>query len=283
MGMRVQREETFAALLPTELSARTGRNIELYNEGMPWRPPHVLATHFNEVLAAKPDLILWVLVPSDAWNPVLPLTQQEAPQNLPAPTSGMGRLRSALKQLKAELSSHSGMLFRHFLYVSQSQTINSYLAEKPDAPYVRKIHGPEFLRVAPSPEWQGHLAGLDKDISEIERQARVAGVPLLATMLPERAQAAMISSGQWPDEFDPFKLDNELNSMIVTNGGTYLDVLPEFRKLPNSEQDFFVFEGHPNAQGHAIISELLVNKLTSGVVPALRATDSQKVEVGQGR
>ncbi len=36
-GMRVPVEKTFATLLPEELSRRTGRSIQLYNEGMPWR------------------------------------------------------------------------------------------------------------------------------------------------------------------------------------------------------------------------------------------------------
>ena len=65
LGEGVQREQTFAALLPEELSQETGRKIELYNESMGWGFPHSVRLRFNEVLAAKPDLILWILTPGD--------------------------------------------------------------------------------------------------------------------------------------------------------------------------------------------------------------------------
>jgi hypothetical protein len=284
MGMRVPIEKTFATLLPAELSRRTGRSIELYNEGMPWKPPHVVALHFDQVLAARPDMIFWVFVPSDTWNAMLPRGNPESPQVAPsAPSKVKQVLEAAYRPLRVELSSHSGILFRHFLYESQSQTITSYLAERPDEPFMRKIHGPEFLKVEPSAELQGHLAELDGDIAEIEGQARAAGVPLVAVLLPERAQAAMISKGEWPAGFDPYKLDNELRSMIVRHGGTYVDILPDLRNIPNSEQGFFTVEGHPNAYGHAMISAKLGEELTNGEVPALSVVPPQKAEMGQGR
>ena len=64
-GMRVPVEKTFATLLPEELSRRSGNSIQLYNEGMPWRPPRVIAEHIDEVLKEKPDLILWILTAAD--------------------------------------------------------------------------------------------------------------------------------------------------------------------------------------------------------------------------
>jgi hypothetical protein len=266
MGMRVPNEKTFAALLPSELSRRTGRNVELYNEGMPWRPPHIIALHFNEVLKAKPDMILWILHPSDIWNPLYP-GRSQAPQAF-----------SALVEL-----GHSALLFRHFLYESQSQTITSYLADEPDAPYIRKINGPEFLKTAPSAEWQSHLREFDSEVADIEAQARAAGMPVVAVLMPQRAQAAMISRGVWPAGFDPYKLDNELRSMIGNHGGTYLDILPDFRNIPNSEQGFFPLETHPNARGHAMISELLIRAITNGAVPVLRVAASPKAALEQGR
>ena len=40
-GFRVPQKQTFASLLPVELSRRTGHKVELYNEGMSWRSPKV--------------------------------------------------------------------------------------------------------------------------------------------------------------------------------------------------------------------------------------------------
>ena len=190
---------------------------------------------------------------------------------------------AALNRVKVEVS-HSVFLFRHFLYESQSQLVISYLAEKPDAPYMQKIHGPEFLRTAPSAEWQSHLRGLNGDVADIEAQARAAGVPVVAVLLPQRAQAAIISrGGVWPAGFDPYKLDNELRSMIGNHGGTYLDILPDFRNIPNSEQGFFPLETHPNARGHAMISGLLARELTNGAVPVLKVAAQQRAVLEEGR
>jgi hypothetical protein len=284
MGARVPREKTFAALLPADLSLRTGRNVELYNEGMPWRPPHSLALHFDEVLAAKPDMILWILVPSDVWNPLWQLLPGPEPaEHLSGYRKVKRILGSALVEFNAELYTRRSILFRHFLYESQSQTIASYLAERPDAPYGRRIHGPEFMKADPSAEWQSHLKDLERDVAEIEDQAMAAGVPLVATLLPERAQAALISSGELPEGFDPYKLDNELRSMIVSRGGAYVDILPAFRNTPNSEHGFFPLEGHPNAQGHAMISGLLAEELTKGVVAAIGVAAPQNAVLEQGK
>jgi hypothetical protein len=283
MGARVPIEKTFAALLPAELSLRTRRDVELYNEGMPWRPPRITALHFQEVLAAKPDVILWIIVPPDVWNPVWQSPQSEPAQPLSAYRKVKRFLGGVLIRANAELYSRCGIFFRHFLYESQSQSITSYLAEKSDAPYGLKIHGPEFMKAEPSAEWESHVRDFDGDVAEIVAQARAAGVPLVATLLPERAQAAMISSGEWPAGFDPFKLDNELRSMIVSRGGTYVDILPAFRNIPNTEQGFYPLEGHPNPQGHRMISALLAEELTEGGTPLIGVAASQNAVLEQGR
>jgi hypothetical protein len=286
MGMRAPREETFAALLPAELSRRTGRKIQLYNESMPWRPPHIVALHFNEVLAAEPDMILWILTPADVLNS---LPGRRAPSELPQP-QGLSAYRQVRRSLKAALTrvaahlyDHSGFLLRHFLYESQIQSINAYLAQKPDAPDMPQVRGPEFLKVAPSAAWQGRLKSFGSDAVEILAQARAAGVPVVAALLPERAQAAMISRGEWPAGFDPYKLDNELRSLFASHGGAYVDILPALRNVPNAEQGFYPIDSHPNSQGHAMISGLLAKELTNGAAPPLGVSAVKKTVLEQGR
>ena len=161
--------------------------------------------------------------------------------------------------------------------------ISSYLAERPDAPFGQKIHGPEFLRTKPNAEWQSHLRDLDSDVADIEAQAKAAGVPVVAALLPQRAQVARISKGVWPAGFDPYKLDNELRSMIESHGGIYVDILPYFRSIPNTEQGFFPLDVHPNARGHAMISGLLARELTNGAVPVLKVAAQQRAVLEEGR
>jgi hypothetical protein len=270
-GMRVPIEKTFAALLPPELSRRTGRKVELYNEALPWREPHMVALHFDEVLAAKPDMIFWVLTPQDISN-----------------SKAAGFLEVASNRVKVAFASISvpegvrdlwygrqtGFLLRYFLYQSQSQYIKSHLMRDEDT---------RFLKAEPSAEWQNHLQQFDGDAAEIGARARAADVPLVAVLLPERAQAAMISMGEWPDGFNPYKLDDELRSIIVSHGGAYIDILPGLRNIPNSEKGYFPVDGHPNAHGHAMIAELFADELTRGAVPALRVAAQSQAALGQGR
>jgi hypothetical protein len=82
----------------------------------------------------------------------------------------------------------------------------------------------------------------------------------------------MISMGKWPTGYDPYKLDEKLRFIIVSHGGIYLDILPQFRKVPSPEQYFFPVDGHPTSGGHAIIATLLAKELTGGAVPALNAS-----------
>jgi hypothetical protein len=96
-------------------------------------------------------------------------------------------------------------------------------------------------------------------------------------MLPERGQAAMISMGEWPTGFDPYKIGSQVKAIIQSHGGTYIDVLHGFRTIPNPELDYLPVDGHINAEGHAILSGLLAKGLTGGAVPALRITTQPQV------
>jgi hypothetical protein len=115
-----------------------------------------------------------------------------------------------------------------------------------------------------------HLHEFDYYVGEIEARARAAGVPLVVVLVPDRAQAAMISMGEWPAGYDPYKLGEEVRTIVVSHGGTYIDILPDFRNIPNPEQYYLPVDGHPNAEGHAIIAGLLARELTSGAIPELR-------------
>ena len=77
-GFRVPQEQTVGALLPAELSRRTGRKVEVYNEALPWRTPSSISRNFNEALASNPDMILWLLSPLDIASPSWLVRRDEA-------------------------------------------------------------------------------------------------------------------------------------------------------------------------------------------------------------
>jgi hypothetical protein len=129
----------------------------------------------------------------------------------------------------------------------------------------------EFLKTAPNTDWQQLFENFKGETEEFETQARDADVPFAAVVVPNRAQAAMISSNSWPLGYDPYKLDNELRTVIVKNGGTFIDILPDFRGIPDAAQYYLAVDGHLNVKGQALVSEMLAKELTCGAVPALRS------------
>jgi len=62
----------------------------------------------------------------------------------------------------------------------------------------------------------------------------------------------------------------------------YIDILPDFRTIPNPEQGYFPVDRHPNADGHSMISRMLAKELTSGVIPELRA-DGRRAAVATSK
>jgi hypothetical protein len=280
-GFRVAQDQSFAALLPEELSRRTGRRIELYNESLPWRSPHTIAVHFDDALAARPDMILWILTPIDIGMTSWVLPTHEDDGSLTFVAKAWHKTRAAFA--KGSLAAATAEIFRH----TRTATLLSDLLYKSRSQYVKSSlmsgdYEKDFLKAESSVEWQTQLKTFDNDAANMEERAKNAGITFVAVLLPDRTQAAMVSMmGEWPKGYDPFKLDNELRSIIVRHGGSYVDVLPDFVTIPNPHWGFFPIDGHPNAEGHATITRLLANALTDGAVPALRAGTQPQAKLEQ--
>jgi GDSL-like lipase/acylhydrolase family protein len=260
-GFRVPYQETFAVLLPQELSQLTGRKVELYNEGIPFQTLKTTDMHFDEALTAKPDMILWLL-----GAPETLYASQMLPSKPKAHGPFAGNPARVWITRSLDLTSVRVML-QHFLYESQSLAVKNYLK------------GPEagYLKADPDAEWRSALQDFDKYFGDMEARANAAGVPLAVVLLPYRAHAAMISMGEWPVGYDPYKFDEQMRRIVMRHGGTYIDILPDYRKIPNPEKDYFPVDGHPNAEGHAIIAGMLSRELTSGAIPALTVNAQSQV------
>jgi hypothetical protein len=285
LGERVQREESFAALLPAELSRLTGRKIELYNEAMGFGFTHNTALRFNDVLDAQPDMVLWIVTPIDVESGAFRIPPADFDIGL-KPKTLMGRLR---KRWEIEFGSKSisdavsgvflrtstALMLRHYIYQSQSTYLKAYLLQGDQTA--------GFLKAQPSALWQKRLQQVDADAADMEGRAKAAGVPFVSVLLPLDAQAAMISSGEWPQGYDPYKLDDEMRSIITSHGGIYADILPGFRDIRNPGQYFMPVDGHINPGGHELVTRLLAKTLTNGAVPALRVDAQPQAAMQRGR
>jgi hypothetical protein len=280
LGQHVQGQETFASLLPQELARRTHLKIDGFNAGMGWGFPPTVPMRMNQILASNPDLILWAVSAGDIEGAAVitqVTTAEKQQQTQKLSEKAWMRVKQAFNS-----SSISGALpelfdrtrtsvaLRHLLFLSQSQHIKSTLS------------GSDldlgFLRADFSPDWQDHLRHFDLDFVVVSERARRAGVPLVVTFTPYSTQAAMISVGEWPYAFDPYKLDNEVRKIVERRGGTYLDILPQYRTIPNPEEGYFPVDGHANPSGHALLARLLANALTNGTVAPLQVGNEPQTQ-----
>jgi hypothetical protein len=299
-GLFVPREKTFAALLPEELSMETGRKVEVYNEarggkfrGGPY-PTQNSAQHFDEVLEAQPDLILWVITPTDVMNAQSKENTDSSDSGVlqqdPRSATGSAKPRSFWNKITASIAkgtfgerlrsrwedTRTSVALKHLLIASESQDeyVKSYLKNGDDA---------SFLKTEPDAKWQSQLQEFDAELAQIVGLADNAKVPLVAVFVPNRPQVAMISKGDWPAGYDPFKLENEVHDAIVSHGGRFIDILGDYRGIPVPERHYFPVDGHPDADGQAIIARFLAKGLTSGAVSALKATVPPDIAMEPGK
>ena len=281
MGLEVEQEQSFGALLPAELTRLTGRRIELYNEASIEENPEQVAKSFPEVLRAHPDLFLWVLNP---WDLQVEPEFSSARSQMPKPPQPTSRLlavvglrspadrnvalaaKSPFDSLRAVYAnSRTALMLEHFLYQSQSQYIQSFLGSG-DA---------WFLKTQSDAQRQLRLRRFAAYDAQIGAQARAAGVPVVVVLTPNRAQTALLSRGTWPAGFDPNKLNDELRAIVEANGQSYLDILPAFRQIPHPERNYFPVDTHPTVAGHALLATLLAKEL-SETTPALWDIDARQ-------
>jgi hypothetical protein len=299
MGLFIPREMTFATLLPEELSRQTARNVELYNEatGGKFRGgPFPIADSVLRIpssFPAAPDMILWIITPMDIENselepsvlkPQVPgVTPPEQLETYVGTRGFLSRMENSVAQgnLWSKFrylweQSRTSLVIEHYLVASESpsQYVGSYLQNGSNT---------DFLKTEPSAHWQNLLENFEEQAEGFEKQAHHAGIPFVAVLLPNRAQAAMISTNSWPSGYDPYKLDDELRTIIEDHGGTYVDVLPEFRNEPDTWKNYFPVDGHLNAEGHAMVSRMLAKSLATGAVPPLARSAHSHSMLAQGK
>lgn len=106
---------------------------------------------------------------------------------------------------------------------------------------------------------------------------------MVAIVVPNRAQAAMISRRAWPDGYDPFRLAAEIRAIVERNGGTFVDILPDFRDTSNPERFYYPIDGHPDKRGHDLIAKFVAKELYDDSNTALKSAFQSAVVSGQVR
>jgi hypothetical protein len=126
------------------------------------------------------------------------------------------------------------------------------------------------------------MSVFSSDVKTIVDQAKVAGVPVVATFLPNRAEADLLTMSPMPAGIVPGRRNGEVRAILTSNGATYIDVLPDLQETPNLDGLYDQLGYHLNAEGHAVLTQILARALTSGTVPALDSSQDSQMESSEG-
>jgi hypothetical protein len=283
-GWSVPVEKTFADLLPQKLSQITGRNIQIYNESFGYRLPDLEARHFDQVLMAQPDMILWALNPNDIErqsNAEVPIDDHNA--------QSLSRRERLLRDLKAAFAKGSveNTVSEMFTHTRTYNLLCSLIYASPSQYVKVAIGGLDrdigYLKIQPSETWQQRYRNFEVDFSDIAAQAESAHIPLVVTLLPTRPQSAMIALSAPPAGFDPLLIDSRIRSLAIRNGLTFVPIVPDLHNYPNPQLGFYPAEGHPNARGHEMFTEILAKNMTDGSIPALTRAGSLRANSAAAR
>jgi hypothetical protein len=271
-GFTVSYEQSFAALLPERLSRATGRNVEIYNEGLPFGTPRGTLLRFDQVLAAHPDLILWPMTPWDINNVNLAIPAGDSHAALTAAMKNLSRWERLKLQLteKRDLNgfmtknSRAYFMIQHFLYKSDSIYLaHSLSGTDPYAP---------SLMETPSPEWQAKLAQYASYLSEMAVRAKAVGVPFVVIAIPRHAQGALIAENLHTPGVDPFAFGRQIQRIAEHNGVLYVDILHQFRGIPNINTVFYPVDQHLSVRGQRVVADLISEGLSHGIIPPTKET-----------
>lgn len=267
-GYGVTREQSFASLLPAELTRRSGRKIEVYNAAMQWGSPRTLDLQFKQALALQPDMILW---PVSVWElSNVDLITYQRGNHIDADLGSIWKTvvstfhsrgfataaeTGIVESIVAVLNSRTQLMIRHYVYMSPSLYMGGALKRDLEV---------DYLSSTPNANAQNHIRQFDRYAADIAAQAKAAGVPLVVSMLPLRSQAVMISAQEWPTGFSPYQSSDYVRPVVESNGGVFLDILPNFRNISEAGSYFYPVDGHPNPAGHRILSTMLAEALMRG-------------------
>lgn len=270
-GYQVPYEQTFGVLLQKRLSRLTGRKVEVDNQGLIYGTPLSVARRFGEALAAKPDMILWAIPPWDVEfasglntehasslaSNLRGIHDRSLWERLSGPGSWFDLRRADWRASAVRL------LLQHILYQSESQYIHAKLMQNDSS---------GFLFKETSEGWAERWRVLGTFATDLAARSRAAGVPLVLTALPDRAEASLISAGNSPRDIDPFAFGRKVRSAADTSGSAYLDLLPSFRTVPAVERLYYPVDGHMDGEGCALLARFLADSLIGGI-PSLTKYD----------
>jgi hypothetical protein len=263
-GLKVAYDQAFAGRLEEALSRRCGRPVEVQNMGVAGYKPLDQYLRVDEALAMHPDMVMLIMNPyeleettdpqrlADRHNP--DLLRQAPVANAPPPRQSPVQVIDRLLQ-----SSRAVVAAQHFLYQDRQRYVGLFLLHGDKADYLR---GPF------TPRWERRLADLELLYGEMADKIAAANLPFVVVAGPQRIQAALLKAANLPAGVDPHLIGERLAQIADRHGIAFIDTLDDFASLPVPEAAFYPVDGHMTGEGHAIVANAVVRRLTAdGIGP----------------
>jgi hypothetical protein len=241
-------DDSMAARTARTLTAQCKRPVEFQNLSAAGNLGKRVVASASEAMALDPDAIVLAVDPFD----FEPSGAGAVVGGGPVPQ------RNLLRRIRDRVSASS------LLYME------SYLLLRDDASYVPLYlglgHGADFMR-SPLPKgWRRQVEMFDASVAQIAALAKARSVPFLIVFIPQRAQASLASSRKADPNFHPFAFPALLNTIALRHGAAFVDATREIAPGTPSSRIFYPVNGHINAQGHALASHAIVDRLTSAAM-----------------
>jgi hypothetical protein len=260
-ALHVSYDDAYFSRAAVSLSRECGRRVDVQNLGVPGSSPAYAERHVQEALGLNPDIVLYLVVPYDLNQRMLPKGSSDPAGTLPtASSAGIEPGESPLNRLEhLVIHSRALLMAQHLVFQNREAYIRAYLMYGDKADYLRQPF---------TPVWQQRFADFDVTIGDIADRLRHAGVPLVIVAVPSRAEATLLSSTEVPIHVDPYAFGRAIQTIAAKHRTGYVDLTGPISRIPNAEDLYYPVDGHVTSEGHKVIAEALSQKLQDGSVPA---------------
>jgi hypothetical protein len=287
VGRYLPVQKTIAEFLSSAIEKRIPEPVEVYNASMMQGSLESVGLRFGDILADKPDMVLWVVTPHDV-EEARYVTYHDPTSQLQADAGGALSVKRAWYLIKrayvnrsiADLArSHfdrtrTALALRHLLYQSRGIYVRSSLMQSDtDAGYLKRH---------PSEIWRQRIEEFGAQFAENRARAKAAGVPLVIVSIPSREQAALLATSEEHDDIDPYGFDRSLQSIVAAQGEVYVEILPALRGVPEPERLYYPVDGHPNERGTFLIARALADRISVEIQNQSKATLTDPVTKDPG-
>jgi hypothetical protein len=263
-------ENTWFARTGAILGARCGHPIDVQSFGV-IANVNQNARRLNEILALQPDAVVMVLSAFDlAEIPTAALDPNAIQGNRPVvPQVSAALSLASLRELVS--SSRALMIAQHFLFQDSDLYVAGYLRSADKADYLR----PPF-----SPAWRSRLAVLEQAVEYFGAKLAAADVPFVLILVPQQAQAELISGRNWPPGVDPYAIGGALEEIANRHGVVFEDASRSFAQVKRAQDMFYTVNGHLNSAGHAVLASVAIRGLARAKLTAATAQCADPVASG---